>query len=97
MLNPAEQFAHLGNMSNQVMNAWGDENDSRVAQMRELRRQQHEKDLMAMRTQELLARLQSERFLAAKQMQMQQRAADKASGTLYSSEWDKPLKMGVDY
>lgn len=48
MLNPYQQAAHLQGMASQAMNAIGDENDSRVAQARELRRQEHEKELMRM-------------------------------------------------
>jgi len=48
MLNPYQQAAHLQGMANQAMGAIGDENDSRVAQARELRRQEHEKELMRM-------------------------------------------------
>lgn len=48
VLSPQQQFAHLHGMSNQVMGAISDENDSRVAQARELRRQEHEKELMRM-------------------------------------------------
>lgn len=41
--------AHLGGMANQINQAMQDENDSRVAQMRERQRQEHEKELMRMR------------------------------------------------
>lgn len=44
-----QQGAHLANMATQAMSAYGDEHDSRVAQMREMRRQEHEKELMRMR------------------------------------------------
>ena len=47
----AAQGRHLGNMMGMTMGAINQENQSRVAQMREARRQQHEKDLMLMRLQ----------------------------------------------
>ena len=48
MLLPGEQFQHLQNMANDQMAMFSKENDSRVAQMREMRRMQHEKELMQM-------------------------------------------------
>lgn len=48
----AAQGAQLGNMINQTMDTIGEENRSRVAQEREARRMQHEKDLLLMRLQE---------------------------------------------
>jgi hypothetical protein len=94
MLNPYQQAAHLQGMANQAMNAIGDENDSRVAQTREARRQEQE---YRMQMDALLVRLQHERFMAARAMQSQKEAADRASGVTFSSEWGKPLKLGVDY
>lgn len=44
-----QQGAALANAAQQAQSAWQDENDSRVAQMRELQRQEHEKELMRMR------------------------------------------------
>lgn len=44
-----QQGAHLAGMANQINQAMQDENDSRVAQMRERQRQEHEKELMRMR------------------------------------------------
>lgn len=44
-----QQGAHLAGMANQLNNALQDEHDSRVAQMREMQRQEHEKELMRMR------------------------------------------------
>lgn len=49
----AAQGASLGNMINQTMGAIGEENRSRVAQEREGRRMQHEKDMLLMRLQEM--------------------------------------------
>lgn len=46
-----QQGAHLAGMATQAMSAYGDEHDSRVAQMREMRRQEHEKELMRMRAE----------------------------------------------
>lgn len=94
MLNPYQQAAHLQGMANQAMNAIGDENDSRVAQAREARRQEH---AYRMQMDALLVRLQHERFLAARNRQAQQEAADKARGMTYNSEWGKPLRPGIDY
>lgn len=44
-----QQGSHLGGMIGQVQQALGDEHDSRVAQERERRRMEHEKELMRMR------------------------------------------------
>lgn len=41
--------AHLQGAANQAMSAIQDENQSRVAQLREMRRMEHEKELMRMR------------------------------------------------
>lgn len=46
-----QQGSHLAGMATQAMSAYGDEHDSRVAQMREMRRQEHEKELMRMRAE----------------------------------------------
>lgn len=45
----AQLGSHLAGMANQAMGAFGAEHDSRVAQMREQRRMEHEKELMRMR------------------------------------------------
>lgn len=94
VFTPGQQFGHLQGMAGQVAGAVGDENDSRVAQAREARRQEHEYRLQM---DALLARLQHERFMAARNRQAQQEAADKARGMTYNSEWGKPLRLGVDY
>ena len=94
MFNPYQQAAHLQGMANQAMGAIGDENDSRVAQAREARRQEQE---YRMQMDALLVRLQHERFMAARAMQAQKEAADRARGMTYNSEWGKPLTRGVDY
>jgi len=56
-MGSAQQGNVLGNMISQTMNAHQDENDSRVAQMREMRRMQHEKELKRMELDAILARL----------------------------------------
>lgn len=53
----AAQGAHLGNMIGQTMDAIGQENRSRVAQEREMRRMEHEKALKQMELDAMLARL----------------------------------------
>jgi hypothetical protein len=45
----AAQGSHLGNMMNMTMGAINQENQSRVAQSREARRMQHERDMLLMR------------------------------------------------
>ena len=49
----AAQGSHLGNMMNLTMGAINQENQSRVAQQREGRRMQHEKDMLLMRLREM--------------------------------------------
>jgi hypothetical protein len=51
MFSPEMQFRSLSGMNNNIMQAFSDENDSRVAQSREIRRMQHEQALAAMRAQ----------------------------------------------
>jgi hypothetical protein len=51
------QARHLGGMIDDVQDAIQDENDSRVAQMREQRRMAHEREMEAMRQEALLQRL----------------------------------------
>jgi len=57
---PAAQAQHLGGMVDDVQNAYQDENDSRVAQLREQRRMEHETEMEAMRQEALLQRLAAE-------------------------------------
>ena len=57
---PAAQARHLGGMIKNVTGAIQDENDSRVAQSREQRRQEHEMAMEAMRQESLLERLAME-------------------------------------
>lgn len=60
LLSPAEQGQHLAGMAAQVNQAYQDENDSRVAQEREMRRMQQERDMESMRQEGLLQRLAME-------------------------------------
>jgi hypothetical protein len=60
LMSPAEQGQHLAGMVAQVNNAYHDENDSRVAQAREERRMQQERDMESMRQESLLRRLEVE-------------------------------------
>lgn len=94
VFSPGQQAGHLQGMINQATSAIQDENDSRVAQAREARRQEQE---YRMQMDSLLVRLQHERFMAARALQAQKEAADRARGMTYNSEWGKPLKRGVDY
>lgn len=57
---PAAQARHLGGMIRDVTSAYQDENDSRVAQMREQRRMEHEAQMESMRQEALLQRLAME-------------------------------------
>jgi hypothetical protein len=54
------QGRHLGGMIRDVEDAYRDENDSRVSQMREQRRMAHEMEMEAMRQEALLQRLAAE-------------------------------------
>lgn len=56
-IGSAQQGNTLRNMISQTMDAYQDENDSRVAQMREMRRMEHEKELKRMELDAILARL----------------------------------------
>jgi hypothetical protein len=53
----SSQARHLGGMISDVTGAIQDENDSRVAQMREQRRMAHEREMETMRQEALLERL----------------------------------------
>ena len=57
---PNAQARHLGGMIRDVTGAIQDENDSRVAQMREQRRMGHEAEMESMRQEALLQRLAME-------------------------------------
>lgn len=53
----AAQGHHLAKMAEDVTDAIEKENDSRVSQLREMRRMEHEKELEAMRTSALIERV----------------------------------------
>lgn len=55
---PAQQADALQDMADKTMAAFRRENDSRVSQLREARRMQHEKEVEQMRIDALLRRLQ---------------------------------------
>ena len=57
---PAAQARSLGGMVEDVQDAYQDENDSRVAQLREQRRMAHEAEMESMRQEALLQRLAME-------------------------------------
>jgi len=57
---PAAQAKHLGGMISDVTDAYQDENDSRVAQLREQRRMDQEMQIESMRQEALLERLAME-------------------------------------
>jgi hypothetical protein len=59
ILGPQEQSAVLRDMAQDVNTAIRRENDSRVSQLREARRMQHEKELQQSRLDSLLSRLQA--------------------------------------
>lgn len=54
---PAQQAAILKEAAEDVTDAIEKENDSRVSQLREMRRMEHEKELEAMRTSALIERV----------------------------------------
>ena len=56
-VSPEEQGLVLRGIVDDVSKAWSDENDSRVAQAREMRRMQHETNIESMRQEGLLKRL----------------------------------------
>lgn len=91
----AEQGRALSDAMNLAMGAINQENMSRVAQSREMRRMAQEQAMKNMDLQALLIRLQHERELAEKKMKyeaaMQQIRDDKARGVVSSSRWKKML------
>lgn len=90
-----QQASHLAGMYGQLGSALQDENDSRVAQEREFRRQEHEKSLLGARSnaelQMLIERLRHERWMAERQAQMSREMSDRQQGVLFSTEWSKPI------
>ncbi len=95
MFNPYQQMGMQRGMASDVMGAIGNELDSRVAQGREFRRQEHEKALMGARSDAelklLIERLKHERYMAERQMQMMREMDDRKRGVLFSSAWSKPV------
>jgi hypothetical protein len=89
MFNPMQQMAMHRGMASDVMSEMGDELDSRVAQAREHRRLQHEKDMEAMRQEGVLKRLQMERETAERQMRMARELQDRQNGVLFSTDWGR--------
>ncbi len=70
----ANQGAHLAGMIGQAQGAWGNELDSRVAQNREMRRLEHEKELERMRQEAALKKIAAEQEMMMMQMKMQDAA-----------------------
>lgn len=60
----AQQGGHLAGMINQTTNAISKENDSRVAQAREMQRMQHEINMKQMELDALLKRIEAARAQA---------------------------------
>jgi len=60
-MGSAQQGKALGDMISQTMDAHQDENDSRVAQLREIRRMEHERMMKQMELDAILARIDAAR------------------------------------
>lgn len=90
-----QQAGMLAGMINQAQNAWGNELDSRVAQNREMRRLEHEKELERMRQDLALKKIaadqqkmQMEYEAMMTQMKMQDYAKrGDTSKTLVNGRW----------
>jgi hypothetical protein len=65
---------NLQQMANSAMSAWGNELDSRVAQNREMRRMEHEKELERIRQEAALKKIAAEQQMMMMQMKMQDAA-----------------------
>ena len=89
MFGPYEQMAMHRGMAQQAMGAIGDEMDSRVAQVREQRRLQHEKDMEQLRQDGILRRLQMESQATERQARLMQEMQDRAGGMIFSSRWKR--------
>jgi hypothetical protein len=76
-------------MANQVQGALSDENDSRVAQMREMRRMEHEKELERIRQDTLLKRLQMQQEIEERRQRASRESEDRANGVFYSTRWEE--------
>jgi hypothetical protein len=70
VMGPDQQYGQLQGMANQAMSAWSNELDSRVAQNREQRRMQHEKDMERMRQETALKKIAAEQQASMMQMRM---------------------------
>lgn len=92
-LGNMDNYQRLAGMAQGVNNLFQRENDSRVAQAREMRRMQQEREMAMMQHQALLARLQHERQLAEMKMKNDARAQriadDRAAGIMWSTRWDR--------
>lgn len=73
-IGPGQQYMQAQSMANNTMDAIQNENDSRVAQVREANRMEHEKELERMRQETILRKLEIEREQAEKDRLMQQKA-----------------------
>lgn len=85
----AQLGSHLAGMANQVQGALSDENDSRVAQMREMRRMEHEKELERIRQDTLLKRLQMQQEIEERRQRASRESEDRANGVFYSTRWEE--------
>jgi len=82
------QARHLGGMIEDVTQAYQDENDSRVAQLREQRRMQHEAQMESMRQEALLQRLAMEQREREKDRILQKQLASGITNRqLVNGEW----------
>jgi len=83
------QARHLGGMIDQVTDAYRDENDSRVAQLREQRRMEHEAEMESMRQEALLQRLAMEQREREKDRILQkQLATGVTTRRLVNGRWE---------
>jgi hypothetical protein len=85
---PHAQARHLGGMISDVMGAYQDENDSRVAQAREQARMAHESDMAGMEYDALIQRLQMEADQREKDRILQKHlASGVTTRQLVNGEW----------
>jgi hypothetical protein len=96
MLTPGQQFGHSQNILNMTMGAIGRENQSRVAQSREMTRMQFQDHQKRMEYDMLLKRLQHEREMEERRMEMERdmasEMADRARGVTSSTRWRRRRK-----
>ena len=84
----SEQARHLSGMIDDVTNAYQDENDSRVAQLREQRRMEHETEMESMQQDALLQRLAMEQREREKDRILQkQLTSGVTTRQLVNGEW----------